>query len=463
MLARIPIRLRLTVVFALAMALVLAATGAFLYLRLASELDRTLNTGLRSRAQDIASFVQQTDSGLSEGIQTGLPERGESFAQVLTLDGRVVDTTPQLGRAPLLDSSQLGRAARGPITFDRGPVGSIDDASRVLALPVTAQDSRLIVVVGTSLTPRHEALEDLRTQLLIGGPLALLLASLAGYGLTAAAFRPVEAMRSRAANISGGRPGERLPVPEANDEIRRLGETLNQMLERIDATVRRERRFVADASHEVRTPLALLRSELELAGRPQRTREELADAVGSATEEVERLTQLTEDLLVLARSDEGDLPVRLETLSARALLEEAALRFRSRAEAAGRSIEIRAGDSEVTGDRLRLEQALGNLIENSLRYGDGPIELFLRVEDGGIELHVADEGSGFDADFLPRAFQRFARADEARSRGGTGLGLAIVDVIAQAHKGSAGAINRIPSGADAWIALPRDAAAQAKE
>lgn len=454
MIARVPIRLRLTAGFALVMAAVLVATGVFIYARLASALDGTIDSGLRSRAQDVASLVQQSDSGLSEASPAGILEPDESYAQVLTPRGRVVDTTRQLGSTPLLDRPQLDRAARRALLLEVGPVGATDNPSRLLAIPVTAQDARLIVVVGTSLEAREEALANLRTQLLIGGPFALLLASLAGYGLAAAALRPVAAMRRRAASISGGRPEERLPLPPARDEIRELGDTLNQMLERIEATMRRERRFIADASHEIRTPLSLLRTELELARWPERTREQLEHALQSAGDETDRLTQLAEDLLVLARSDDGNLPVQHGALSAHDLLADAALRFQARAEALGRAIVVDDPGVPLVGDRLRLEQALGNLIDNALRHGTGTVRLFAIVRDDEIQLHVCDEGTGFDEAFLPRAFERFARADEARGRGGTGLGLAIVDVIARAHGGHAGATNGTPHGADVWITLP---------
>ena len=457
MIARVPIRLRLTAGFTLVMAIVLLATGGFVYLRLASALDGAVDSGLRSRAQDVASLVQQSDSGLSEASSTGILEPGESYAQVLSPSGRVMDTTPQLGSAPLLDREQLEQAGRRPTLLEVGPVGLTDNASRLLALPVAAQDKHLIVVVGTSLEARDEALGSLRTQLLIGGPFALLLAALAGYGLAAAALRPVAAMRRRAASISGNRPADRLPLPPAHDEIRDLGDTLNDMLDRIETTMKRERRFIADASHEIRTPLSLLKTELELARWPERTREQLEHALQSAGDETDRLSQLAEDLLVLARSDDGNLPVRHESLSVDDLLTDAALRFQARAEAAGRTIVVDNHDVPLMGDRLRLEQALGNLIDNALRYGTGTVRLSADLTENQVRLHVCDDGTGFDEDFLPRAFERFTRADEARGRGGTGLGLAIVDVIARAHGGSTGAANRVPQGADVWMSFPGSA------
>jgi two-component system, OmpR family, sensor kinase len=453
-LARLPIRLRLTAAFALVMAIVLVATGLFLYFRFQSELDDTVNRGLRSRGQDVARLVQQSNADLSKGSSTGLLGADQSFAQVLTLNGRVVDSSPAVGDQRLLGAAQLERARQGPILFDRGPIGNGDDPSRVLALPVDVQASPVLVAVGTSLEARGEALEELQTQLLIGLPLALLLASIAGYALTGAALRPVESMRRRAAGISGGDPAQRLPMPEPHDEIRRLGETLNAMLGRIEATIRRERRFVADASHELRTPLAMLRTELELAGRRERTREELALALRSAGEETERLSRLADDLLILARAEDGRLPVQTENVPANELLERAASRFVVRAHDAGREITVEPSEETVRGDPLRLEQALGNLVDNALRHGSGNVALHAVEDTSEVELHVTDEGSGFPAGFLPHAFDRFARADEARGGGGSGLGLSIVEVIARAHGGSAHVENRNGGGVDAWIAVP---------
>lgn len=455
LLARLPIRLRLTLAFAVAMALVLSATGLFLYLRLASALDQTIDDGLRTRADDIAALVRQADSGLREGGGARLAERGESFAQVLDLAGRVVDTTPQLGERPLLSPAELARAGERPLQLDRGPVPGIDGESRLLAAPVRAQDRRLVVVVGSSLEGREEALSGLLTQMLVGGPLALLAASLLAYALAAAALRPVESMRREAAAIQAAEPGRRLPVPPSRDEIARLGETLNSMLARLETALDRERSFLADASHELRTPLALLKTELELALARPRPADELERALRSAAEETDRLSELAESLLLLARSDQHGLTVQLSALSAADLVQSVASRFAVFASRAGRAIATRApADIELRGDRARLDQALGALVDNALRHGRGDVRIEAVVNGRWVELHVLDEGPGFPLPFLERAFERFSRADGARSGAGAGLGLAIAAAIAQAHGGTAHAANRPEGGADVWLSLP---------
>jgi two-component system OmpR family sensor kinase len=254
--------------------------------------------------------------------------------------------------------------------------------------------------------------------------------------------------------VSAAEPGRRLPLPPARDEVARLGETLNTMLGRLESALERERRFVSDASHELRTPLAALRTELELALRRERTRAELREALRSAAEESDRLSQLAEDLLVLARSQGGELPVRREKLAAAELLAGVRERYARRVAEADRSLELQADDRlELSVDRLRAEQALGNLVENALRHGRGRILLQAQRRNGRVELHVRDEGPGFELEFIERAFEPFTRGDPARVGPGAGLGLAIVDVIARAHGGAAHAANR-DGGADTWLALP---------
>jgi signal transduction histidine kinase len=261
-------------------------------------------------------------------------------------------------------------------------------------------------------------------------------------------------MRRRAAAVTAAETSGRLPVPPGNDELARLGTTLNEMLARLETAFARERAFVADASHELRTPLAILRMELELALRGRHTRAELEAAVQSAAEETDRLSRLAEDLLVIARSDQGRLPVRPEPLDADDVLRRVAGRFQTRARAEGRPLApAPAPGVVVKADPARLEQALANLVDNALRYGDGTVALSVRRQDGAVELHVSDEGPGFPPAFLPRAFERFSRADEARSGGSAGLGLAIASAVALAHGGTAHAENR-EAGADVWIALP---------
>lgn len=445
---RLPIRIRLTLAFAVAIAGVLAATGVFLYVRVGSALDRTIDQGLQARAADVAALVEQADEGLREA--GSLREPDDDFAQVVGPDGAVLDSTPGVGDQPLLAASQLERARSGQTVVER----MIDDEQvRLLAIPVAAQDERLVVVVSASLEPRSDALADLEGELLVGGPIALLLASIAGYLLAAAALRPVERMGERAATISTASPGRRLPVPPANDEISRLGVRLNEMLERLEAAFERERALVSNASHELRTPLALLKTEIELALDEPDSAPALAAALRSAGEEADRLAQLADDLLLLASVDAGKLPLRRARVPVAGVLETIATRFQRRAADAGRTIEVAADPGLVAlVDRRRLEQALSNLVENALRHGAGTVRLEATEDNGALTVRVSDQGGGFPPEFLDRALERFTRADG--SQAGVGLGLAIVAAIADAHGGTATASNRTAGGADVGLSFP---------
>ncbi len=244
-------------------------------------------------------------------------------------------------------------------------------------------------------------------------------------------------------------------MPPARDEISRLAETLNEMLDRLQSAFEHERHFVADASHELRTPLALLRTELEVALRRPRSRKELEGALRSAVEETERLTGLTEDLLLIARSEQGHLPIEPEPVLTSELLNRVATRFAGRAQELDRELVVAEEDGLVVSvDASRLEQALGNLVDNALVHGAGRVELSARAHGALVDLHVHDEGPGFPQQFAARAFDRFSRAAEARSRGGSGLGLSIVDLIARAHGGAAHVASRAGAGADVWITIP---------
>jgi signal transduction histidine kinase len=263
-------------------------------------------------------------------------------------------------------------------------------------------------------------------------------------------------MRRRATFISAETTGQRLPVPQTGDELQRLAETLNEMLGRLELALERERGFVADAGHELRTPLTLLRTELELALRQASSPDELRSSMENAVREVDRMSLLAEDLLLIAQSDRDGLPLRLESVDVGGLFASLLNRF-----GAANNLVSDVGEGIVVrGDRMRLEQALGNLVDNALRYGAGTIELSAIAADGVVELHVRDEGPGFPPEFLGDAFERFTRADAARGGGGAGLGLSIVSVIATAHGGTAHAENSSPRGADVWIELPRGEASR---
>jgi two-component system, OmpR family, sensor kinase len=442
MMRRVPFRARLTLGFASIMIVLFGGLALALHETFAASLDQGIDRSLHTRADDLATLVGR------EQTLPPLPESGGAFAQIVDpVTGRVLDATPGYAR-PLLSRTQLHRAQERSLI-----VIQADDA-RLLALPVSTERAA-VLVVGSSLSQTNRALTTLSELLFIGGPLMLVLTCIAGYGLAARALAPVERMSARAARISGAPQGERLPVPEADDELHRLGETLNAMLSRLEGALERERAFVADAGHELRTPLTILKLEVELALASDSPREELETRLRSVAEEVDRLAKLAEDLLVIARADQGRLPLERRPLQARRLLDAVATRFQAAARRNNREVRVQAGDGIVIeADPARLEQALTNMVSNALRHADGTVVLLANQIGSRIELHVLDEGKGFDPSFIPRAFERFSREDPARSGRGAGLGLSIVRVIAEAHRGRAYVRNRASGGADVWLQLP---------
>lgn len=450
---RLPLQVRLSLAFAAAMTVLLAVAGTFQYLHLANDLSHALDLQLRQSAQNLIPVVTRSGGHATPLAGSGLVENGETFAEIVDSNGAVVDAQSSLRGAPLLTPPELARARRGAIFFNRPSVPGLDEPARLLAVPIKRGGQTPVLVVGATAQNRAEALATLRTELFVGAPVTLVLTSLGGYLLAGAALRPVESMRRRAASITARNPGQRLPIPQGRDELSRLGETLNDMLGRLEESIERERSFLTDASHELRTPLALLRTELELALRHPRPAADLRLAIESAAEETERLTRLADDLLLIARADQGELAVRLSTVDTDELMRRVT-RGLNRPD--GRRVKV---DSDrvrrFTCDPLRIEQALRNMLDNALRHGGGGVLLTAVQTPAGVELHVRDHGAGMPDEFVPHAFERFSRADEASGRHGAGLGLSIVQAVAAAHGGLASAKNIPTAGLEVWLTIPQ--------
>lgn len=444
---KLPIRIRITLTAAIAMGCLFGLLGLVLNLQFQSSLNTSINTALRARAVELSSL----DVALA-GRPTTLPRphiqrQPQSYAQILNRDGQIVAATSGDDRTPLLSESEIKHAFAHPGIIDRKEV------ARLYALP--SQADRL-VVVGVSLDQQQDAFITFNWELAAGMPVMLLLASVITYVMTGRLLTPVEEMRAQAATISTEELDTRLPLPASTDEIRRLAETLNAMLDRLHSGMERERAFIADASHELRGPLAALKSELEVSLLADRSDGPWREAVTSAVEETDRVIALAEDLLILASAQQHTIHLTPTVIDADHLLTRTATALEKHAESNGRTITVRVAEPSLTftGDEARIARALTNLAVNALRYGAGTVTLSARRGADGVEFHVTDEGPGFPPAFLPHVFERFTRADPARARGGTGLGLAIVQAIAGAHHGQARAANRPDGGADVWLELP---------
>ena len=318
---------------------------------------------------------------------------------------------------------------------------------------------------------RDEALSELLVQLAVAFSGTLLVSGLVGHRIARAALDPVERMRRRASAESAD-ASFRLPVPDTQDELSRLAQTLNELLARVQAGVDRERRLIADTSHELRTPLGQLLLRVDLALNRERSPEELRAALVDLQQDTQRLVRLANDLLLIARADDGRLPLRLERVSVLAVAGESAGRFQEAARREGRTIELAIEPAlHLRADPDRLAQALDNLLDNALHHGRGTVTVSAALGDGLLAIEVHDEGPGLAEGFAEHAFDRFSTADAGRSGGGTGLGLAIVAAIAAAHGGRAaarpgpgGAVRILFPSADAIDDAPtvRDAATTAE-
>ena len=447
------IRLRLALGFAAAAA-ALFTVGAWLFAATLSAAQlRVIDSQLTAQLATAARYAP----GTAQPTVAAVP--GDYLVQVIDAAGQVVGRSPDAGTLPLLSPSQLNQARQLPVSVTTTAGKEEAERLRVTGAPMTAHPG-WVAAAATSLETYDTTQSQVVRGLAVGGVIVTVIAGAGAYWLARAALSPVERLRRQAAAISvrGGDPAV-LQVPRTRDEIAALAGTMNNLLSRLRRALDSERAFVADASHELRSPLAILRGELELAARPGRSHAELTTAVHTAAEEADRLTRITNDLLVLARGDAGRLELRLVETGIRDLLGRSAALAAPRLDAADVTcrVDVPAGiRAEVDPDRFR--QAVDNLLANAARFAPaGSVIVVTAREDGpDLRVEVSDDGPGFPDAFLPHAFERFRRPDGGRSRddGGAGLGLAIVQAICAAHGGGATAGNKPDGGAIVSLRFP---------
>jgi heavy metal sensor kinase len=437
------IRTRLTIWYVALLAAILAALGVFLLVRLKADLVAGVDRSLGARAAQISLGLQGSGEGefqdVSDAALAGLPQT-EYASQLLSANGTVMESSGDtIAEGPMLARTALERVLRGEPVRQTVALGVDGERFRVLALPAPKQPGREVLVVAISLEDVDESVHRLLLLLFIAGPAALAAAGAGGWWLARKALRPVARLTDQAGKIGIDRLHERVTVPKVTDELGQLAQTFNAMLERLEQGVEDKRRFVADASHELRTPLAVMRSELDVTLDADRPLYEAREVLESARVEVERMSRIVENLLTLARIDEGKLRLFRTPIHLRELIETVVRELQPLANAKAIHVEIAGERAEVSADRERLGLAVTTLVENALKYstsgGEVRISVWQRADEAGIT--VTDNGPGIPRDELPRIFDRFFRVDPARSRseGGSGLGLAICREIVEAHGG----------------------------
>ncbi|MGH9073454.1 MAG: sensor histidine kinase [Acidimicrobiales bacterium] len=438
------VRARATLAAVVVVAAALAVGAIGLLGLLGKSLEEGVETSAHAQLTDVVSLLRLGQ------LPTTLPAgRGDTFAQVIGSGGQVLASS-----ASLLGTEPLSRLRPGPegTTIRSVPTLGVPEAegfsdaegpylllAKTVSTPKAlggARPPRLVTVyVAASLRSVVEATTTVGLALAGGLPVLVALVGGLVWVLSGRALRPVEAIRAEVADITGHDLHRRVPEPTSRDEVARLARTMNEMLDRLDSSAASQRRFVADASHELRSPLTVLQATLEVAlAHPHDIGWETVAA--DALEEARRLQRLVEDLLALARADEPTVVGRLDVVDLDEVVLAEARRLRTRSRVALDLHRVSAG--RVRGDPDQLARVVHNLLDNAERHATGSVRVELGARAGQIELVVADDGPGIPGPDRDRIFERFARLDEARTQddGGTGLGLAIVKEIVVRHGGS---------------------------
>lgn len=446
------VRVRAALAATIVVALILAVAAVAFVVLQRRQLEATLTDVAAQEAAAVASDVANNGAADEELTPAGSGER--ALVQVVTADGDVAAASAGIaGEPPVVDA----RPAPGEtVTLRADTLPGEEEPFAVVVLGVAGPDGDAVVISAQSLETVQRATEVLVGLLALGYPVLLVLVAGTSYWLTGRALAPVEAMRRRVAGITATDPAARVPVPPSRDEVAQLATTMNAMLERLATAAEAQRRFVADASHELRSPLATIRAAHEIAAvHPDAS--DWPTVNSDVLSEVARLERLVDDLLFLARSDERGLHPQSDDVDLDDLVSAEAGRLRR---TTGLRVAVHAAPVRVVGDRHQLSRALRNLTDNAARHATGGVELRTDGRTGQAVIDVLDDGPGVPAAERERIFQRFVRLDASRQRpaGGAGLGLAISREIARAHGGELSALEHA-GGAHLQLRLPLPAEA----
>jgi signal transduction histidine kinase len=440
---RSSVRLRVTVVASVFVLLVTAAGSVVIVAMLAHSISHSL---IASAREDAAAIHAQLRSGVTpaEAATTG---RSDVVVQLLDARGQVIASDrPERLAVPL--------RTRAGVTAS-SVVPGLADTFTLVARASSGTGDVALIIVGRSTEQRDETRAEAAAVLAVTVPLVVLVLALIVWLSVGRALRPVEVMRGEADSITAAHVRRRLAVPPGNDEIPRLAQTLNEMLDRVDEGQRLQRQFVSDASHELRSPLAVIRQTAEVA-RMHPDRADLRDLTDDVLAESARLEHLVSALLLLARLEGGDAPVAEVVDLDDVVLTEVA-RARERCDA---RIDVSGvGAGRTSGSVVLLGQVVRNLLENACRHAPSTVRVAVGEHDDVVELVVADDGPGIAPEDRGRVFDRFVRLDDARARdeGGSGLGLAIVRKIVQTCRGSVELTESAGGGAAFHVRRPRTA------
>ncbi len=440
------LRARLTAAAAVVVGVAVSGAAALLVWRVEATLVADLDLAAARQAVAVAASTAQ---GGAPAISAS--EAGDTAVQVVNGRGEVIASSPNIEGEPRLFTFPPALPTETPAvrTVATVPLGDGSDY-RVAAVAGRRAGTGYTVYVGLPLAPVRQTVTALTASLVVGVPLLATLLGVLTWLLVGRALRPVENLRRQAAGISAADFGRRLEVPPTGDELSRLAVTINDMLARLDASVSRQRRFVADAAHELRSPVASIRAQLEVA--EAQVPPDGRTAEHALAEDARRLSALVDDLLALASLDAHPIP-RSDPVDLDDVVLDEVLSVRLRSSVV---VDIsRLSGARVLGDRAMLARAVRNVLDNAARYASSAVRVQLTASADTVTLVVADDGLGIPPDDRQRVFERFTRLDGARGRdaGGVGLGLAIVHDVVTAHGGRVTIGDNHP-GTELMIVLP---------
>ena len=465
-----PIRTRLTAWYVLLLAAIIAGLGGFVVVQLRSDLRAVIDRELRARGELLVTEFEEevADEATPGGVradfddlcETAAPGPGTAAA-LLDRGGAVLASCrdPRVQPAVPAADREAVAAGAGPRLVTTAAVRG-EDEWRAGLRPLPGGGA---VVVAESLRETDKAVDRVLTLLVLAGPAALLATALGGWQLARHALGPVVRMTQRAREIGIDRLGERVPVTANGDEIAELGMTLNAMLQRLEEGLEDKHRLIADTSHEMRTPLAVMRAELDVTLRGEELPDAAREVLESAREEVDRMSRTVDNLLALAQVDEGRLGLLMTTFDLRQAIDAAVGALRALAAAKDVRIEVTGSAPEVTADFQRVQQALVNFVENAIKFTreGGVVQVTAWASGDEAGVTVTDEGPGVPAHAGEQVFERFYRAHAgAGSPTGTGLGLALCREVAIAHGGRVWVERTAAGGSSFSLALPQPAGAR---
>ncbi|MDH4079048.1 MAG: ATP-binding protein [Nitrospira sp.] len=460
-----PLRVRLTLWYGSALALVLIIFSVVLYAMTARNLRDAVDESLEDTATIAVRSLEERGflPLLNEReLLSQFPElaRIDKFFQIFSPSGTITISSPNIKHHDVpLSRTALETAFSGHSIFESAKYPN-EPPLRVISVPIMYRGNLLYIVqVGTSMETVGETLHRFLILLVVAMPIALAVSLAGGWFLAGRALRPVDEITLAAQRIAAGDLTQRLGMPPAQDEIGRLAATFNNMIGRLDASFRQIRQFTSDASHELRTPLTVMKGETDLILRRPRPLEDYKTVLESNLEEIDRMTRIVDELLFLSRADMGEVKMDALPVALEALVED--VHRQARLLGHDRNIEVVLGTVVplvVQGDDLRLRELLLNLVENAMKYSHpgGKVEIALLRERQEARLSITDHGIGIAPDDHKRIFQRFFRTDVARAhtKKGTGLGLAICAWIADLHKGRVEVQSELGQGATFTVVLP---------